>query len=728
MGLSTSPSDPYLGRADFQNEHMNPFSNFQEFIPPEATTPVTRENFLSNTDQFYNDNLFQEQTIQQQGLQGLFNTSFTNTNSSNNQTQTTVQPQINGTNRISNPYIDIAPNQNLRQYNTSQLANRNADPIVGPLHDLILPQQRPDGTVVYYPIINRRILPGYILEEQMINSNISQIQVPTDLTIQDQILQEKWDNGQIINYPIINGQILGGQEYPVLDDSEVANQNQSSNMNANIQNAQQPLHRSNLQRDQNYSQNIQHSREDSDTPSRRVRPRVNQSDSQPIPNIQENFSEDPRLHEEKFIAFIDKQQEIINQNRLIENPTVEMQKQFFRSIFGFRVKPKLLRDLQDPLQVKVYEVDNYVTQIRGQKVNSFYLDDTIVERFLPPFLKRVKNVNNIYMKPSLRIPIIHYLKAASYIQMFVQIFSTLSEDQKSSESIVDLSNLSLKASLLPAELSSIISGLGCFETEYSIFELKWPFTTLKTALVNATYCLYMSRESAKYQFPKDQMQKPKFPMHYPVHDLIWNDLEGYRKSQYFFERYLKEESEKNIIKPNNHGPNMKYFKLFSPNRQLSFHEVAKSIPKWYKNRYDYLKVFKIYLLNQLEFEEKFVTDDPELIKALSVVNLTKCNFSNEILKNTVLCTYDDCYQKFLDTLNKNFDMIFSKGTGFGWSGQIYRRFENGNIMTPIITPCIDQIYGNTFFPSKIIDMDFINVSNFTIAPEIYFEKVTNFLK
>ncbi|CCH61510.1 hypothetical protein TBLA_0E04580 [Henningerozyma blattae CBS 6284] len=345
---------------------------------------------------------------------------------------------------------------------------------------------------------------------------------------------------------------------------------------------------------------------------------------------------------------------------------------------------------------------NQVISFSDNILGSFLLDDTLVERIIKPYTTGFSILEHKELGTMMEFQI----RGSTYIQIAKQLYSTYFEkDRLKCKDFADELFFDLPITRRIAEL---LSGIGNINTKLGIIGVRYPFTTIRTALANATFIsTSIKRLNNEYYSFID------CPMTFPYQDLVWNDEEGYIKTQDFCKDYLKEK-----FKTYRTGDAM-----FTPpdtNKLVPFKLINKELPQWFPNRNEYLKVYKLFMLSEDQFKTEFETNFNVLKNSLKLVGLHPAVITTLQMKQVIRHLYSNYFNHFSRWFTNNYEMVSSPGTGVGCIGQLYTlKYDNGfKAQTQFITSDADRKYGYALTPAKQVDIDLYYEIRSNVKPEM----------
>ncbi|GME79319.1 unnamed protein product [Ambrosiozyma monospora] len=170
----------------------------------------------------------------------------------------------------------------------------------------------------------------------------------------------------------------------------------------------------------------------------------------------------------------------------------------------------------------------------------FELRDEFLEDILPYYkheiIKPTTQIKNYERNAGFKLQLADAFSTFVYLKLAVQIISACDLTYQISENL-NLNVLIRATPPVPVSMTQIISGIGNLEldedkTGLNNVVMRWPLTTMKTALYNAN--VYNNRLLlAMGQDPTSEISNEKL-----ASKLFWADEEGYEKVKLYATRYL----------------------------------------------------------------------------------------------------------------------------------------------------------------------------------------------
>ncbi|KAG7666155.1 uncharacterized protein J8A68_000313 [[Candida] subhashii] len=272
---------------------------------------------------------------------------------------------------------------------------------------------------------------------------------------------------------------------------------------------------------------------------------------------------------------------------------------------------------------------------------------------------------------------------------------TLTEDNnmigleaKERSIVANLLNFSIGI-YVPKGIDILLTGLGDIRTKDVNIKVRWPWTTFRTALVNANLYGRMAM---------DTNHKGNIG-HYET-NLVWNDEEGHQKLEHYIENYWKDKVAKTL--PDDEG--------YSLTDCFAAYE-------WVKEQLEEMPVLLGLYTGRIPF------DDPNVEPVFQTLGLKRMTISDEVLvkglldplraiENTYSCLYDQLFSmRYLAPLgNRRIDQALAP-LGNGSLGQVFKAGKDKNhaYMARILSTYMtdDEIaYGFSLVPSISFKMNY----------------------
>ncbi len=270
------------------------------------------------------------------------------------------------------------------------------------------------------------------------------------------------------------------------------------------------------------------------------------------------------------------------------------------------------------------DVDD-ATLMEPEPLGFFVFRDDLLSPILQPFNGAISTHSLSGIPNTVRTQLAYHLAAESYLATATQLLHSCNlEDSDDASLIIPLKTAT---TVVPRHIGQVISGLGNIETKMGKVKVRWPTTTIRTAVLNAQRALTMLRRNIIN--PEDA------PQFQPVTNVIFPNREGYAKLQYYCLESMNAKRDILHIGENNNErwfappptfPNMERDLIVNDNVQASV-EFAEEYELYHMTYAQFVNRFGTDPINQRDFATLArigihidFTRDAELVRSIRDVN------------------------------------------------------------------------------------------------------------
>ncbi|KAG7664417.1 uncharacterized protein J8A68_002055 [[Candida] subhashii] len=323
-----------------------------------------------------------------------------------------------------------------------------------------------------------------------------------------------------------------------------------------------------------------------------------------------------------------------------------------------------------------------VYTIEATTIGTFHFDDHFPVRVIQKYAEHIYNQDMRYGDKDVKILAV-LLVYSSCVKAAQQLWSSYWTVPTETDAFSNVGGL---PTYLPEVIDEVLLKLGDIETKYGRIRVRWPLTTFKTVLVNASYYGLMATQSG---FARD--------IGFSFRNLIWNDNEGHEKMDHFIEKYWQLKFNKVYT----HGKE-RFLPLRLHKRLTEEDIVAGAGPQWFQHEYpEYEVLLKLY-------SRRMPCDDSRAGVAFEKLGLRRVADSDEEIM-TGLDAASTLLSNIRYVYHRYFWMTDLNPTGNGSPGQLFVAGKNDSTAsTALITSksmTDDEIeYGFTWVPSISFDI------------------------